>query len=388
MKKKRALCAASVASILDNFNRENVDVLLELGYDVTLASNFQTEESNNSQEKIDAFVKEMHRKGVHTVQIEFSRHVRKIGRHLQSAWQIHGLLRDGFDLIHCHSPICAAIVRMAAEKYRRDRRTQVVYTAHGFHFFKGAPLLNWLIFYPIEKWLSRYTDILITINHEDYRLARHKFFSGKTVLVPGAGVDLEKFAVIRDGRQDIRHRLGIRENDMVLCSVGELNANKNHELVIRALPGLGQKKCSGIRYLICGQGRQKDRLLSLIRKLHLQKSVQLLGYRDDIADILQCTDIFLFPSKREGLPVALIEAMAMGVPCIAANIRGNTDLLRNGVSGILLRGDRRKDWAEAIEELLEKKELRERYAFNARESVHRYSLQNVKRKMKEIYRAV
>ena len=164
MKKKKALCLASMASNLDNFNRNNVKVLQSLGYEVTLASNFHSDEDSNSSEKIAAFVKEMRKANVRIVQINFSRKISNITGQLHSYYQVKKLLSQGFDLIHCHSPICAAITRICARKYQKAGKTRVVYTAHGFHFYDGAPKKNWIVYYPIEKFLSRYTDVLITIN--------------------------------------------------------------------------------------------------------------------------------------------------------------------------------------------------------------------------------
>ena len=167
MNKKKALCLASMASNLDNFNRNNVKLLQELDYDVTLAANFRTSEDSSSQKKINSFRKEMKEDGVHTVQIDFSRKVANVKKQIKSIGQVRRLLAQGYDLIHCHTPICAAITRLCARRYQKKGVTKVIYTAHGFHFFKGAPIKNWIFFFPVEKWLSRYTDVLININKED-----------------------------------------------------------------------------------------------------------------------------------------------------------------------------------------------------------------------------
>ncbi len=193
-RKKKALCIASVASNLDNFNRSNVEILKNLGYEVTIAANFHTAEDINSREKLDAFAKDMEAQGAKVVQIDFSRNPAKLGMQIKSIRQVKELLKERFDLIHCHTPICAAIVRACAKKYRKQYGTKVLYTAHGFHFYKGAPLKNWLLYYPIEKWLSKYTDVLMVMNREDLDRAKRKFKAGKVVYVPGIGIDIERFA--------------------------------------------------------------------------------------------------------------------------------------------------------------------------------------------------
>lgn len=326
--KKQALCIASVASNLDNFNRNNVKILQELGYEVTLAANFYSKEDINSQEKINDFAKEMRAIGVHIIHIDFVRSPKKAVMQIKSILQVRKLLVRNFDLIHCHTPVCAVIVRTLAQKYQRKYGTRVFYTAHGFHFYTGAPLKNWLIFYPVEKWMSRYTDVLITINKEDYKRAKTKFHAKKTVYVPGIGVDTKKFGTHRRS-DEIRKELGIGADEKILLSVGELNENKNHEIVIRALA-----KCKGrYHYIIVGQGRKREQLERLIRELELEEKVQLVGFRKDVADFYDAADAFVFPSFREGLSVSLMEAMASGLPVVCSRIRGNIDLIDEDKGG-------------------------------------------------------
>lgn len=233
------------------------------------------------------------------------------------------ITENNYDIIHCHTPVAGVLTRLAA---RNSKNTAVIYTAHGFHFFKGAPLLNWLIYYPVECFCARFTDKLITINKEDYERAQHFRLrkNGKVYYVPGVGIDIEK---IRNTKVDVcqkKKELGIPENVSVLLSVGELNKNKNHIVVLNALSKLQDKQ---FIYLICGRGVLKEDLEEKIKELGLGTKVRLLGYINDITEILKIADIFIFPSKREGLPVSLIEAMAAGLPAIASNVRGNRDLL-------------------------------------------------------------
>ena len=353
--RKKALCIASVASNLDNFNRSNVDILLNLGYEVTLAANFHTKEDINSQEKIDEFAKEMRGKGVHIVQIDFSRKIKKIGYQLKSMIQVRQLLGREFDLIHCHSPICAAIVRAEAQKYRKKNNTKVFYTAHGFHFYRGASLKNWLVFFPVEWMCSHWTDVLIMINKEDYHLARRWMKAKKIVYVPGVGVDLTRFQNMKIDRTDKRKELGIKQEDILLLSVGELNKNKNHEMVIRALAQISNPK---LHYMIAGQGCLLEYLKDLATKLGIADKVHLLGYRTDVASLYYCSDIYVLPSIREGLNVSLMEAMASGLPCIVSKIRGNVDLIVDGKGGFLCEKNEVKDYVTAIKKLSDQIGLR------------------------------
>lgn len=384
--KKQALCIATVASNLDNFNRNNTDILLKLGYEVTLAANFHSSEDINSQKKTDAFAKEMRAKGVHIVNIDFARSIRKAAMHLKSFFQVKKLLKRRFDVIHCHSPVCAAIVRTAARTYRKKYGIKVFYTAHGFHFYTGAPIRNWLIFYPVEKWLSRYTDVLITINQEDYSRAFKKFHAGKTVYVPGTGVDIDKFDRAGKNREKKRREFGWKENDIVLLSAGELNANKNHKMALKILAGLKEtENFANIQYCICGQGRLKNDLERMIKELGLEKQVHLLGFREDMADIYAASDIFLFLSKREGLPMAVMEAMAGGLPCIVSDIRGNRNLIRDHCGGYVIRLDNMQQWKQALLNLLADAELRAAYGENNKRRVRKFGRQKVSEELSRIY---
>lgn len=242
--------------------------------------------------------------------------------------EIRRIVRDGdYDIVHCHTPIAAACTRIACRKLRRQG-VKVVYTAHGFHFYKGAPQKNWIIYYPIESLCARWTDLLITINTEDYELAKNKLRAEKIAYVPGVGIDIGSFCRKMPAEKELeekRLQLGVSPDEKMLISVGELNANKNHEAVIRALAEIRNEN---FKYFICGKGALDNYLYQLICELELDKKVKLLGYRDDIAELCGCADIYVFPSFREGLSVALMEAIASRTPVLCSRIRGNVDLIR------------------------------------------------------------
>ena len=244
---------------------------------------------------------------------------------LSAIGQIRRLVeQEQYDIVHCHTPIAAACTRLACRKLRKKLGVKVFYTAHGFHFFKGAPIKNWLLFYPMEKLCAHYTDKLITINQEDYNRAKRKMKAKEVCYVPGVGVDFSRFQGITVDRAAKRRELGLPENGTILLSVGELNENKNHQTVIRAL---AQMQRDDLYYMIAGVGTKEEELKDLAACLGLADQVQLLGYRSDVPELCYAADLFCFPSFREGLPVSLMEAMGSGLPCVASRIRGNTDLL-------------------------------------------------------------
>lgn len=295
----------------------------------------------------------------------------------------HIIDEDEYDIIHCHTPVGAMLTRLAA-KQARKRGTKVFYTAHGFHFYKGAPAINWILYYPVEKWLSRYTDVLITINKEDFERAK-TFKAGKVCYVPGVGIDLKKFNAGYVNKEQKRKEIGVSADDFVLLSVGELIPRKNHEVVIRALSVLKQlDKLNHIEYVICGRGAYEADLRKLAEGLDVADHVHFLGYRNDISEICNCADLFVFMSHQEGLPVALMEAMACGLPAVCSNIRGNTDLVEDGVTG-LLANNTPEEVAQSISKMKSDTALRNRVASAALQKIKQFDLSSVEDEMSKIY---
>ncbi|MDK6687200.1 glycosyltransferase family 4 protein [Aerococcus sp. UMB8623] len=371
---KKALMYASVASMIDMFNMNNIEILKDLGYQVDVACNFE-DRSTTTDAKIEAFKQKLHDLDVSYYHLPIPRQMSKIGDIIKSYQLSKKLAEKNYDLVHCHSPIGAALCRLAF----RQSRTKVIYTAHGFHFYDGAPLKNWLIFYPVEKILARYTDILITINQEDYERAKG-FKAPKVEYVPGIGIDIKKS---KNGEiaSNIRTELGINDTDMILLSIGELNDNKNHKVVIEALNEVNK---SNIHYVICGEGPNHHKLEELALQLGLDNNVHILGFRADIASILKQADIFVFPSKREGLPVSLMEAMAAGLPCIVSDVRGNKDLIV-GDNEIKFSPYDIQHISNSIVKLSMDKKYRERLGDANLNRIEMFSSERVKNNMKQIY---
>lgn len=315
--------------------------------------------------------------------IPFERNPLKPGN-LKAYKELKHIIDEGeYDIIHCHTPVGAMLTRLAA-KQARKQGTKVFYTAHGFHFYKGAPVINWILYYPVEKWLSRYTDVLITINKEDYERAK-TFKAGKVCYVPGVGIDLKKFNAGYVNKEQKRKEIGVSADDFVLLSVGELIPRKNHEVVIRALSVLKQlDKLNHIEYVICGRGSYEADLRKLAEGLDVADHVHFLGYRNDISEICNCADLFVFMSHQEGLPVALMEAMACGLPAVCSNIRGNTDLIEDGVTG-LLANNTPEEVAQSISKMKSDTALRNRVASAALQKIKQFDLSSVEDEMSKIY---
>ena len=376
---KKALVVASVASMIDQFNIPNILLLQRLGYKVDVATNF-TESGSITAERSAALVKRLEAMGVGTVNVPIPRSLTAVGAILKSYRMIKDLCRENkYEIMHCHSPIGGAIARFATRGSRKKNGTMTVYTAHGLHFYKGAPIKNKILFYPVEKVCARFTDVLITINGEDYELAKRKLRAGRVEYVPGVGIDTEAFAASSVDVSEKRREIGVPEGARLLLSVGEINANKNHRTVLEAVKRLGDES---IHYAIAGKGALMDELKALADELGIGHRVHLLGYREDVRELYHASDVFVHPSYREGLPVSVMEAMASGLPVVASRIRGNVDLVKEG-GGILVSPTDTDGFVEAIRAALTDGSDMGRYNKNA---IKDFSFDVVEKRLEEIYR--
>ncbi|EKU16216.1 glycosyl transferases group 1 family protein [Streptococcus intermedius BA1] len=372
---KKALMLSSVSSMIASFNKNNISILQSLGYEVHVITNFNYL-NNISQEKANDIMAEFENNlmvRVHNVSISrspFSLSNFKAYKQISRIMQ-----KENFNLVHCHSPVGGILGRMAANQNKVEN---IIYTAHGFHFFKGASIKNWLTFYPIEKFFSYFTDDLITINSEDFQLAKKSFHAKRLHYVNGVGIDLKKFDA--DKKKVNSNK---KQTKLKLISIGELNKNKNHRLVIEAIHQSKFKDC--FSYDICGEGTLKEELTQLIKQYGLENQVRLLGYRDDVHRLLAESDIFVFPSFREGLPVSVMEAMATGLPVLASDIRGNHDLVVHEKGGFLFESGDVEDLVHYLEECFLHQENMIAFGDYNLQKIQEYSSDYVDSQMREIY---
>jgi len=368
---EKVLFVATVESHLLNFHIPFMKLLQEKGYEVHVATKL-----GNRQQEFDDI-------GVIKHNVDFSRspYSPKVFKSLQ---QMEKLLKEiRFSLVHVHTPVAAFVTRLACQ---RTNTHPVLYTAHGFHFYKGAPLKNWLLSYNMEKLAAHWTDGLITINEEDSKAAQ-KFKlrkNGKVFFVPGVGVDIvgleQRIASIdRSGK---RKELDISELSTVLITVAELSPHKNH---IQVLKALSKHNKTNFHYLVVGNGESGQQLKTAVNELMLQDKVSFLGFRRDVAELMASKDIFILTPRPEGLTREIMEAMAVGLPIIATEVRGNWDLVKSGENGYLVYLDDVEQTAIAIERLINSRNLRCSMGKKSKELVKQYDFQNIIPQMEEIY---
>lgn len=331
-KVKKVLFTATVDSHILHFHLPYLKMFKDEEYEVHVATNGQEEIPYCDKKHI----------------VSFERSPFKLNN-LKAIKQLKKIIEEEkFDIIHCHTPMGSVVTRLAAMKARKNG-TRVIYTAHGFHFYKGAPKINWWLFYPIEKWLSRYTDTLITINEEDYNLAKKKFHSKRIELVHGVGVDPEKFnfEMSEEEKGKLREEIGIDKDDFVMIYPAELSKRKNQGMLLRCMTEL-VKENKKIKLLLPGLDSMNGMYQQMAKDLNIEEYVKFLGYRTDIPKLLKISDLAVSTARQEGLPVNIMEAMVCGVPAVVTNCRGNRDLVQDGVNGYVVGIDDDKAMIESI----------------------------------------
>ncbi|EMN7257602.1 glycosyltransferase family 4 protein [Vibrio vulnificus] len=293
------------------------------------------------------------------------------------------LKENKFDLIHTHTPVASILVRVA--NLLMKNRAKVIYTAHGFHFYKGAKLLNWFLYFPVEKLLSYCTDSIITINNEDYEFSLKNFGCKNIYLVDGVGVDLNKFTPASFGeRNSFREKLNLSVSDFVLIYVGELSKRKNQKLLLDSISKLNEK-LDGFKLLLVGKGNEEEYLKERCSLLGIQDKVMFLGYRNDIDNLMKLSDLSVSTALQEGLPVNVMESLSTGLPCIVTNCRGNRDIISNMYNGIVVEHFDSELISDAIYQLFNDQVLLEKMKKNALVSSRKYSEDTIMKTMIDIY---
>ena len=369
----KVLLTATVQSHICQFHRPLVDILHEHGCEVHVAAKDNLAEKNGL--KLDFADK--------VYNVPFARSP-KSKDNLQAYKELKKIIeKEKYDVIHCNTPMGGIVTRLAAKKARKTG-TEVYYTAHGFHFYEGAPKKNWIVFYPIEKLFSRITDQLITITQEDYELAKHKF-QCEVERIHGVGVDGKRYcAVSKEEKDEIRIDLGYTEKQKLILCVGELLPNKNQKMLISAMREI-VKQCSDVKLLLAGNGPEKENLEELVKSYHLENSVEMLGYVTNLQEYQKIADVCVTCSKREGLPLNVVEAMLAETPVVATKNRGHRELLRNGETGFLVDVDDGIALGKRVVELLSDEKIYEKIQITAKNYAKAYTFDNVKQELMKVY---
>jgi len=372
-KQKKVLFVATVASHIKGFHEPYLKLLHDNGYKTYVASKDNLND-NDTINYCDKFIEiPIERSPYKLSNIKAIKELKKI------------INEEKFDIVHCHTPMGSVVARIATKEARKKYGTRVIYTCHGFHFYKGAPKLNWFLFYPIEKFLSKYNDTLVTINKEDYELARNKFKKRCSDIhyLPGIGVDSSKFILNMDQKEkdNLRKKLNISDTDFIIIYPARLCYDKNQSLLLQFMKKIDN---NNIILLLPGRDEYKGNYQKYVKDNNI-KNVLFLGERNDISKLLKISDLLIASSIREGFGINLVEALTCEIPVIAVNNRGHREIIKDGTNGFIIKN--------SIDDLINKfnlmynnKDLYKKIKLNCVKSVEKYYLYNTLKIMKKIYK--
>lgn len=364
---KNILYVTTVSRTINAFLIPHIRNLVKEGNNVEIACNIDLDISEELSD-------------IKLNKIDFSRKPFSIDN-LKAIRQIRKLYEvKNYDIVHVHTPVASFITRYAL----KDKLVKIMYTAHGFHFYNGASKLNWLIYYRLEKVASKWTDALITINNEDFKRAKSKFENKrcKVYKINGIGIDLKNY-----GKEEFdlkfKKELGLEENDFVITVIAELIKRKNHNQIIKAMSRIEDK--SNIKVIFVGNGILLEKIKKEIEEKNLNKNIKLLGYRTDVSKIISISDVIALFSLHEGLPRNIMEGMAQGKAILCTDIRGNNDLIKDGVNGVLVKVNNYMETKNKIEYLFRNKLELNKMGYNSKMMINDYEIKNVLNNMKNIY---
>lgn len=366
---KKILFISNITNRITNFAIPSIIAGQQLGYDFHMAANFS------------GFTDDASKYNVMLHHIDLVRNPFSWENIMAYKQMIELLKKERYDVIHCNTPIGGLLGRLCGKK---SKVPKILYTAHGFHFYKGAPFINRTVFKWVEMWMAHYTDAIITINKEDYHAAQ-KFNlrnGGMVYYLPGVGVDTKSYQHDSADKHTLKNSLGLTDDDIVLIAMGDLIHRKNYNASIKAIAKAANPM---LHYFICGKGKKLEELKTLAKDLNIENQVHFLGFRTDIKELLHGADIFLFTSYQEGLPRSTMEAMASGLPCIVSKIRGNIDLIVDGKGGYLCDPEDINGFAKAINALAADGTARKAMGLKNLETIKQFDVEIIKSEMKKIY---
>ena len=369
---KKILYVTTVSSTINAFLVPHIKYLLNQGYKVDVATNI-TDEVN-----IDLI-----NMGVRVFEVDFKR-TPISPNNLKAYKQIKKIQnKEKYDIVHVHTPVASFVTRCAL---RKEKNLKMVYTCHGFHFYKGGSPINWMIFYPIEKISAKWTDRLITINTEDYKVAK-KFKlrnNGQVSKMHGVGIEKEKYVIENFDKSEYRKKLGINDDDFVILVLAELNKNKNHIQLIKAM-NLLKDKYPNIKAIFAGTGPLEEEIKKQIKENELEDKISLLGWRNDVKELINSSDVVGLFSKREGLGKCLLEAMICGKCVISTNTRGPRELIEQDINGFMFEIGDIETTARSIEKIYSDNKLRHEFEERVVYTVNKYLLDNVLNQLSDVY---
>lgn len=372
---KKILYVTTISDTINAFLVPHIKSLIEQGHKVDCAANL-----------VEEFSEELTNLGVKLFEVPFTRNPLDFSN-LKALKKIKEIQKKNkYDIVHVHTPVASFVTRYAL---RNEKKLKIVYTCHGFHFYKDGPLINWILFYPLEKIAAKWTDTLVTINSEDYEIAKGFTLrnNGQVFEMHGVGIEKDKYVTENFDKSEYRKKLGLNDDDFVILVLAELNKNKNHIQLIKAM-NLLKDKYPNIKAIFAGTGPLENDIKKQIKDNGLEDKISLLGWRNDVKELINSSDLVGLFSKREGLGKCLLEAMICGKCVIATNTRGPRELIEQDVNGFMFGVDDIETTAKSIENIYSNLEIRNKFEKNVIDTANRYLLDNVLDELNRIYKDV
>jgi len=371
---KKVLLTATVQSHIAQFHKPLINMLKDKGYEVHIAAKNNLAEKNGLQiENADRIY-----------DVPFARSPKSMDN-IKAYKELKRIIAENnYEIIHANTPMGGVVTRLASFNARK-KGTKVFYTAHGFHFFKGASIINWLFYFPVEWLLSFVTDCLICINDEDFKRAKKCFNAKKTEYIPGVGVNPERYMPVSDEeKSELRKKFGYNDDEFIIICTGELNKNKNQSFLIDAFSTVAKNNVKA-RLLLAGNGPNRDKLYEQVKRLELEDCVDFLGYTTILEKYLELSDLIVSVSIREGLGLNVIEGMLCKKPIIASINRGHKDLINNGENGYLVDNFDEEMLAEKIGVLINDSEKYKKMSENSLKTAQKFTVYNSIKELERIY---
>lgn len=369
---KKILYVTTIGTSINTFLVPHILHLIKKGYTVDVATNVD----------VDIDIK-LIEKGVNVFNIPFQRNPLSI-KNKNAFKEIKRIQKkEKYNIVHVHTPVASFITRLALKD---EKNLKIFYTCHGFHFYKGSSLMNWMLFYPLEKMAAKWTDKLITINTEDFKVAK-KFNlrkDGTVHKIHGVGIDAENYIIDDFDKNVYRKKIGLKEDDFIILILAELNKNKNHIQIIKAM-SLLREKHSNIKVVFAGKGPLEENLKIHIENYGLKDNIFLLGWRTDIKELINSSDLVALFSKREGLGKCLLEAMICKKCIIATNTRGPREIIDNNKNGILVGVNNIQETVNAINYIYEEINIRNKFIKESNNKIKKYLIENVLNELEGYY---
>ncbi|MDU4892488.1 MAG: glycosyltransferase family 4 protein [Clostridium sp.] len=364
---KKILYVTTVSRTINAFLIPHIEMLLKEGDEVDCACAID--------KPLD---KRLLAKGVNIFEIPFTRSPLSPAN-IKAFKKLYNIQKTNkYDIIHVHTPVASIYGRLLKVFFPKLKS---IYTAHGYHFFRGAPKRNWLMFYPIEKIMAKLTDVTININEEDYKITKERLKPKQCCLINGVGIDVDDYTFKNNEvRKQAREKLRLEDEDFVILMIAELNENKNHEQLIEAMMCL-KNRYPKIKAICVGEGDKEEDLKGKIKAKGLDDNVKLLGFREDVKELISAADMGMLLSYREGLPRSIMELMAEGKKVIGTDTRGIRDLVSSKRVGKLVKINDYDGTARAIRKYY----LSKREKFIVPKEIEKYEVNNILRELSKVY---